>query len=487
MLLNYKKEWFFNTRKDMLAGLVVGLALVPEALSFSVIAGVDPRVGLYAAFAMAVVIAFVGGRPAMISAATGAMALLMVTLVKEHGLQYLLATTILTGIIQIVIGKIRLAEWMRFVPQPVVSGFVNALGILIFSAQLPGLIDAPYAVYIVVALGLCIIYLFPKIPKVGQWLPSPLVCIISLTIFSIVCGLQIKTVGDMGTLPNTLPVFMLPDIALNWHTLSIIAPYAFALAFVGLLESMMTSKIVDQMTATTSNKHQECIGQGIANIVTGFLGGMAGCAMIGQSIVNVKSGGRGRLSTCVAGVSLLVLVVFLSDWLKVIPMASLIAVMIMVAISTFEWKSITEFSRQPKSSNIVMILTVAVVLVTHNLALGVLVGVLVSALCLVIQLEDTVKVSALPLSEQTQHYVVKGQLFFSSSDVLLTSFDFNQAEIKHVVIDLSTAHLWDKTAVEALQSVAEHYRERQIRCTWTGLNEKSLMMMRDAGETCAKS
>lgn len=240
MLLNYKKEWFFNTRKDMLAGLVVGLALVPEALSFSVIAGVDPRVGLYAAFAMAVVIAFVGGRPAMISAATGAMALLMVTLVKEHGLQYLLATTILTGIIQIVIGKIRLAEWMRFVPQPVVSGFVNALGILIFSAQLPGLIDAPYAVYIVVALGLCIIYLFPKIPKVGQWLPSPLVCIISLTIFSIVCGLQIKTVGDMGTLPNTLPVFMLPDIALNWHTLSIIAPYAFALAFVGLLESMMT-------------------------------------------------------------------------------------------------------------------------------------------------------------------------------------------------------------------------------------------------------
>lgn len=481
MLLSYQKQWFGHVRKDILAGLVVGLALIPEAISFSVIAGVDPSVGLYAAFSMAVVIAFVGGRPAMISAATGAMALLMVTLVKEHGLQYLFATTILTGLLQITIGKIRLARLMRFVPKPVVIGFVNALAIVTFMAQLPQLIHVPYAVYGLVVLGLLIIYAFPKIPKVGQMLPPSLVCIIVLTLLTIFLGLSVKTVGDMGHLPQSLPVFLMPDIPFTWQTLGIIFPYAIAMAFVGLLESVMTAKLIDQITHTESNKHQECIGQGIANIVTGFLGGMAGCAIIGQSMINVKSGARGRLSTFVAGAFLLVLVLFLTGWLKVIPMAALVAVMIVVCIHTFDWQSITQFKKQPTSSNVVMIVTVAVVLLSHNLALGVLAGVLVSALCLVAQLEQSIQVKALPTLEQTQTYQVTGQLFFSSSDIFLKAFDFNIEAVHHVVIDLTAADVWDINAVEALDLVVQQYQYRQITCAVVGLNERSLMMMQRYG------
>lgn len=376
------QEWFSNIRADVLAGLVVGLALIPEAIAFSIIAGVDPQVGLYASFSMAVVIAFMGGRPAMISAATGAMALVMVSLVKEHGLNYLFAATILTGIIQIIAGQLKLAKLMRFVSKSVVIGFVNALAILIFMAQLPELIHVSGQVYLFVALGLAIIYLFPYIPRIGKLIPSPMVCIITITFLALIFSANVRTVGDMGHLPNTLPHFFVPDIPWNLETLWIILPYSSALAAVGLLESMMTATIVDELTNTSSNKHRECKGQGIANIVTGFMGGMAGCAMIGQSMINVKSGARARLSTFVAGVFLLILVVFISDWLKVIPMAALVAVMIMVSISTFDWGSIKNFRRNPKSSNIVMLTTVVVVVATHNLAIGVLVGVLLSALFL---------------------------------------------------------------------------------------------------------
>ncbi len=380
MLSSFREQWFSNIRADVLAGLVVGLALIPEAIAFSIIAGVDPQVGLYASFSMAIVIAIVGGRPAMISAATGAMALVMVTLVKEHGLQYLLAATILTGIIQILAGYLKLAKLMRFVSKSVVIGFVNALAILIFMAQLPELINVSWQVYLFVAVGLSIIYLFPYVPRLGSWLPSPLVCIVVISLLSIWLNSDIRTVGDMGTLPDSLPVFLIPDIPLNFETLRIILPYSIALAAVGLLESMMTASIVDEMTDTSSDKHQECKGQGIANIVTGFMGGMAGCAMIGQSMINVKSGGRQRLSTFCAGIFLLILVVFISDWLKLIPMAALVAVMIMVSISTFNWQSVIQFHKNPKSSNSVMIATVVVVVATHNLALGVLTGVLLSAL-----------------------------------------------------------------------------------------------------------
>lgn len=363
-----KQTWFANVRGDLLAGIVVALALIPEAIAFSIIAGVDPKVGLYASFSICVIIAFAGGRPGMISAATGAMALVMITLVKDHGLQYLLAATVLTGVLQILAGVLKLGALMRFVSRSVITGFVNALAILIFMAQLPELTNVSWVVYAMTAAGLAIIYGLPYLTKA---IPSPLVTIVVLTAVSIAMGLDIRTVGDMGELPSSLPVFLLPDVPLNLDTLKIILPYSMTLAVVGLLESMMTASIVDDLTDTPSNKNRECMGQGVANIATGFIGGMAGCAMIGQSVINVKSGGRGRLSALAAGVILLVMVVFLGRWVSQIPMAALVAVMIMVSIGTFSWDSVR---KHPPSSSIVMIATVVVTVSTHDLAKGVFAG-----------------------------------------------------------------------------------------------------------------
>jgi SulP family sulfate permease len=475
MFSNIREQWFSNIRADVLAGLVVGLALIPEAIAFSIIAGVDPKVGLYASFCIAVVISFVGGRPAMISAATGAMALLMVTLVKEHGLEYLLAATILTGILQILAGYLKLAKLMRFVSKSVVIGFVNALAILIFMAQLPELINVTWHVYALVGLGLAIIYLFPLLPKIGKLIPSPLVCIIVISLIAVGLGIDIRTVGDMGALPDTLPVFLLPNIPLNLETLQIIFPYSIALSAVGLLESMMTATIVDEMTDTPSDKFQECKGQGIANIASGFMGGMAGCAMIGQSMINVKSGGLTRLSTFSAGVFLLILIVFISDWLKVIPMAALVAVMIMVSISTFEWKSLTNFKSNPKTSNVVMIVTVIVVVATHNLALGVLTGVLLSALFLANKLENDIRVESY-FENNARVYDLKGQIFFSSSEKFMPSFNF-QESVSEVIIDLTHSHIWDVTSVAMLDSVVNKFQRNGINVTVRGLNEASSIMI----------
>lgn len=475
LVATIKAQWFSHIRADVLAGIVVALALIPEAIAFSIIAGVDPQVGLYASFSMAVVIAFTGGRPAMISAATAAMALLMITLVKTHGLQYLFAATILTGMLQILAGQLKLAKLMRFVSKSVVIGFVNALAILIFMAQLPQLIHVTWQVYPLVALGLVIIYLFPYIPKIGRWLPSPLVCIIVVSLVCIVLGIQVNTVGDMGTLPSSLPHFFMPDVPWNLDTLRIILPYAVALAAVGLLESMMTATIVDEMTDTDSDKHRECKGQGLANIVTGCLGGMAGCAMIGQSMINVKSGGYTRLSTFTAGIVLLIMVVFISDWLKIMPMAALVAVMIMVSISTFNWDSIRNFKQNPKSSNIVMLTTVVIVVATHNLALGVLAGVLLSALFLANKLEQDVCVES-HLFQGVRHYDVKGQIFFSSSERFYHFFDFNE-KVEQVVIDLSHAHIWDVTSVAMLDQVIKKFKDKHINVHVHGLNEASSIMI----------
>ena len=475
MFSNVREQWFSNIRADVLAGLVVGLALIPEAIAFSIIAGVDPKVGLYASFCIAVVISFVGGRPAMISAATGAMALVMASLVKEHGLQYLLAATLLTGVLQILAGYLKLAKLMRFVSKSVVIGFVNALAILIFMAQLPELINVTWHVYALVGLGLAIIYLFPLLPKIGKLIPSPLVCIILISLIAVGFGIDIRTVGDMGELPDTLPVFLLPDIPLNLETLQIILPYSIALAAVGLLESMMTATIIDEMTDTPSDKFQECKGQGIANIASGFMGGMAGCAMIGQSMINVKSGGLTRLSTFSAGVFLLILVVFISDWLKVIPMAALVAVMIMVSISTFEWKSLTGFKSNPKSSNVVMIVTVIVVVATHNLALGVLTGVLLSALFLANKLENDIRVESY-IENDARVYDLKGQIFFSSSEKFMQGFNF-QEPISKVIIDLTHSHIWDVTSVAMLDSVVNKFQRNGVNVTVRGLNEASSIMI----------
>lgn len=472
-LSDIRREWFSNIPVDLLAGVVVALALIPEAIAFSIIAGVDPKVGLYASFAISVVIAFAGGRPGMISAATGAMALLMVTLVREHGLQYLLVATLLCGVLQIGAGFLKLGGLMRFVSRSVVTGFVNALAILIFLAQLPELTNVSWHVYAITAAGLGIIYLLPLVPRIGRVVPSPLVCILALTVAAIYLGLDIRTVGDMGELPDTLPVFLWPDVPLTLETLAIVFPYSAALAVVGLLESMMTATIVDDLTDTPSDKNRECKGQGVANIASGLLGGMAGCAMIGQSIINVKSGGRTRLSSLAAGVVLLLMVVFLSDWVSRIPMAALVAVMVMVAIGTFSWDSLRNLGRHPTSSSIVMVTTVVVVVVTHNLAYGVLAGVLLAALFFANKLAHYLDVSS-ELDEvgYERTYTVRGQVFFNSADKFIAAFDFKEA-VSRVVIDLSRAHFWDITAVAALDKVVIKFRREGADVEVLGMNEAS--------------
>ena len=470
LFLSKRQDWFGNLRGDILAGLVVALALIPEAIAFSIIAGVDPKVGLYASFCIAAVSAIVGGRPGMISAATGAMALLMVTLVKEHGLQYLLAATLLTGVFQILAGYLKLGSLMRFVSRSVVTGFVNALAILIFLAQLPELTHVGWQVYAMTAGGLAIIYLFPLVNKT---IPSPLVCILVLTGIAMGLNLDIRTVGDMGVLPDTLPIFLWPDVPFSWHTLSVILPYALPLAVVGLLESMMTATIVDELTDTNSDKNRECKGQGIANIVAGLFGGMAGCAMIGQSVINVKSGGRGRLSTLFAGVMLLLMVVFLSDWVSQIPMAALVAVMIMVSIGTFSWESVINLKKHPLSTSCVMLTTVIVVVFTHNLALGVFAGVLLAALFFANKIAHFLRIdSELDDDNATRRYTVKGQVFFASSQRFNQYFDFKEA-LDKVVIDLQNAHFWDITAVSALDKVVIKFRREGAEVEVIGLNEAS--------------
>ena len=472
-----KDEWFSNVRGDVLSGLVVALALIPEAIAFSIIAGVDPKVGLYASFCIAVVISFVGGRPGMISAATGAMALVMVTLVADHGLQYLLAATLLCGVIQFFMGVFKLGNLMRFVSRSVVIGFVNALAILIFMAQLPELNPAMdrvgMPVYIMTAAGLAIIYGFPLIPKIGKIIPSPLICIVGLTAVALYMGLDIRNVGDMGELPDILPMFLLPDVPLNLETLLIIAPYSMALAVVGLLESMMTATIVDDLTDTPSDKNRECRGQGIANVASGFFGGMAGCAMIGQSVINVKSGGRTRLSTFIAGAVLLIMVVFLSDWVSQIPMAALVAVMIMVSIGTFNWESLREFKTHPMSFNVVMLATVITTVFTHNLAYGVLVGVLLSSLFFANKIGQFLSIlNELDDENNTRYYYVQGQVFFSSTTQFLNSFDTKEA-LDQVVIDVSQAHFWDVTAVDTLDKLVIRFQREGIDVKVVGLNSAS--------------
>lgn len=473
-MASLKQAWFSNTKNDLLAGLVVALALIPEAIAFSIIAGVDPKVGLYASFSIAVIIAFTGGRPGMISAATGAMALLMVTLVKEHGLEYLFAATILTGLLQIIAGWIRLGELMRFVSRSVVTGFVNALAILIFMAQLPELTGVTWHVYAMTAAGLGIIY---GLPYLTTAVPSPLVAIVVLTAVAIAFGIDIRTVGDMGELPSTLPQFLIPDVPFTLETLQIIFPYSMTLMVVGLLESLMTATIVDDLTDTTSNKNRECVGQGVANVATGFIGGMAGCAMIGQSVINVKSGGRGRLSTLVAGLLLLIMVVFLGDWVSQIPMAALVAVMIMVSIGTFNWDSIRNLREHPKSSSVVMIATVIVTVATHDLARGVLTGVLLSGFFFAHKVGRIMRVESRACEDgRARTYTIYGQVFFASADRFVQVFDFQEV-IDKVYIDVSKAHFWDITAVSALDKVIIKFRREGTDIEVIGLNEASATMV----------
>lgn len=472
-----KEEWFGNVRADVLAGIVVALALIPEAIAFSIIAGVDPMVGLYASFCIAVVIAFVGGRPGMISAATGAMALLMVTLVADHGLQYLFAATILTGILQILFGVFKLARIMKFVPRSVMIGFVNALAILIFMAQLEQFEGATWVMYALVAATLFIIYGLPRITKA---VPSALAAIVAITAIVIFMGIDIRTVGDMGNLTQALPMFLIPEIPLNLETLMIIFPYSLALAIVGLLESLLTANIVDDMTDTESDKNKESRGQGIANIVSGFFGGMAGCAMIGQSVINVKSGGRGRLSALVAGVFLMFLILVLGNVVVQIPMAALVGVMIMVSLSTFDWGSVRNIHKLPRTDALVMIVTVASVVITHNLAIGVFAGVLLSMVFFAAKISK-VHVDKTYINHlDKQVYKVTGQIFFASVTDFVNRFDY-KLDVKYVEIDLTNAHLWDDSAIGAIDKIEHKYEQAGITVEFVGLNAESEKLKQQMG------
>ncbi len=465
-----KRQWFFNTKQDLLAGAVVGLALIPEAIAFSIIAGVDPKVGLYTSFIIAVLTAFLGGRPGSISAATGAMALLMIDLVKDHGLQYLLAATLLTGIIQVIFGVIKLGRQMKYVPRAVMIGYINALAVLIFLAQLPQLTNVPITVYVLALLSLAIIYILPRFT---QAVPSPLVALAVMTIAAIALKLDVPTVGDMGELPTTLPLFALPQVPLNLETLQIIFPYSLTMAIVGLLASFLTAALVDDLTDTPSDKNQEAKGQGIANIVTAFFGGMAGCGMIGQSVINVQSGGRGRLSTLASGIFLLFAILVLQDWVKEMPMAALVAVMIMVSIGTFSWSSYKNKSRIPRNETVVMLTTMFVIIFTRNFALGVATGIVMSTVFFSRKIAQLVFVDKI-LSDDGTHriYKVAGQIFFLSKEEFLRSFNFRELT-ERVTIDLTEAHLWDQGAVETVDKVVSKFRRNGAEVEVVGLNEAS--------------
>ncbi|MGD6896581.1 SulP family inorganic anion transporter [Bacillus infantis] len=467
MVEKLKKEWFSNVRADILAGIVVALALIPEAIAFSIIAGVDPMVGLYASFSIAVIIAFVGGRPGMISAATGAMALLMVPLVKEHGLDYLLAATILTGVLQIIFGVLKVAKLMKFIPRAVMIGFVNALAILIFMAQVPHFLGISTMTYVFVAITLAIVYILPRFLKA---IPAPLIAIVVLTAIAIYSGTELRTVGDLGAITRSLPSFFIPDVPFSFETLAIIFPYSLALSIVGLLESLLTASIVDDMTGTESNKNKESRGQGMANLVNGFFGGMAGCAMIGQSVINVKSGGRGRLSTLTAGLFLMFLIIVLGDLVVQIPMPVLVGIMIMVSIGTFDWSSFTYLRKAPRTDAVVMLATVAIVVATHDLSKGVLAGVILSAVFFVW------KISTVRLGKRTDKqkvvYEVEGQLFFASVESFLDSLDF-AVQNETVILDFTNAHIWDDSAVGAIDKAVFKFRENHNDVQVINLNAAS--------------
>ncbi|MDW5328281.1 SulP family inorganic anion transporter [Plantactinospora sp. KLBMP9567] len=460
-------------RTEVLAGLVVALALIPEAISFSILAGVDPRVGLFASFTMAVTIAICGGRPAMISAATGAIALVVAPLARDHGLGYLIAAVILGGVIQVVLAVLGVARLMRFIPRSVMVGFVNALAILIFAAQVPHLLGVPWLVYPLVAAALVIMAVLPRLTKA---VPAPLVAIVVLTVITVLAHLAVPTVGDEGELPHSLPVLGLPDVPFTWQTAQLIAPYALGVALVGLMESLMTAKLVDDITDTRSNKTRESWGQGVANIVTGFFGGMGGCAMIGQTMINVKaSGARTRLSTFLSGVFLLILVVALGDVVAAIPMAALVAVMIIVAVSTFDWHSVAPatLKRMPLGETLVMLSTVAVVLATHNLAIGVVAGVLVAMVIFARRVAHLVEVtSVLDPEGGTRIYSVHGELFFASSNDLVHQFDYT-GDPENVVIDMTHAHVWDASSVAALDAITTKYASRGKHVEIIELNKGS--------------
>lgn len=476
-LSRYRAEWFSGiggARRDLLAGLVGTFAFIPEVIAFSFVAGIDPEIGLFASFVIGIVLAFFGGRPAMISGAAGSVALVAAALVHGHGLQFLLYATVLAGLLQIAFGLLKLDVLLRFVSRSVRTGFVNALAILIFSAQVPQMLGVTWHTYAMIAGGLAIIYLVPRITTA---IPSPLICIVVLTAISIAFPMPIHTVADLGRLPTSLPAFALPNVPLDWATLRIVAPYAFAMAAVGLLESMMTASVVDDLTDTASSKARECSGLGLANVAAGLFGGIAGCGMIGQTVGNVRYGGRGRLSTLAAGLFLLVIMVPLRPWVAQVPVAALVAIMIMVSISTFSWSSLADLARHPKVSGVVMLATVVVTVATHDLSAGVGVGVLLSGVFFAFKVTKLLRVeTTFDLATDTRSYTVSGQVFFASAEIFADQFDLRDTA-RTVRIDLTHAHLWDVTAVGTLEDLVTKMRRHGTIVELIGLNQASAILV----------
>lgn len=465
-MIKIQKEWYGNVRKDVLSGLVVAIALIPEAIAFSIIAGVDPMVGLYSSFCIAIITAFFGGRPGMISAATGAMALVLAGLVASHGVEYMLLATILAGVLQIIFGFLKIGELLKYIPRSVMIGFVNALGILIFRSQLSYFKGEDITMYLLVLAGIAIIYFFPKINKV---IPAPLIAILVLTGITLLINFDTTTIGDIGNISGTLPRFLFPDVPLNIETLKIIFPVSLSLSIVGLVESLLTARLLDELTDTKSNKNRECVGQGLANVVAGLFGGMAGCAMIGQSVINYESGGRGRLSTLVAGVFLMILILVLNGWVMLIPIAALVAVMIIVSIATFDWSSIKRIKKVPKDDTFVMIATVVVVLATDNLAIGVIVGIVMSSLFFV-QKISRVKVKKIT-TENGIVFKCSGQLFFASTTHFFEKFDFINIDNTNVIINVENMKIWDESASSAFDKLLEKFRQNNANIKVEGLSD----------------
>lgn len=467
MVDTIKREWFTNPGTNIVAGIVVALALIPEAIAFSIIAGVDPMVGLYASFLIALIISFAGGRPAMISAATGAIALLVVPLVDEHGVEYLLAATILMGVIQVILGVLKVGKLMKFIPNSVMIGFVNALAIMIFISQLEHIFGISIDTYIYLIVTLFIVF---GLPRLTARIPAPLVALVLLTALYMAVGSDLRTVGDLGDIDRSLPSFFIPDVPFTLETLQIILPFSVSMAIVGLVESLLTARIIDNATNTYSSKNRESRGQGIANFITGFFGGMGGCAMIGQSVINVTSGATTRLSTFTAGVFLMFLIIVLGDWVVQIPMPILAGIMVMVAISTFDWQSFKYVQNAPKSDAFVMVVTVAVVLFTDNLAIGVITGVIFSALFFATKISN-VEVDKTEQAD-TVSYSVKGQIFFASVDTFLRQLDFTVQDT-HVVLDMNEANIWDESGVDAMKTVTDKFKENNNRLYIRNLNSES--------------
>lgn len=467
-----KQEWIGNVKGDLLAGIVVCMALIPEAIGFSIVAGVDPMVGVYTSFCLSLVTSIFGGRAGLISAAAGSTALVLASLVRNYGLEYLFAATILAGIIQVILGYFKFGNLMRFIPKPVMTGFVNALGILMFKSQLEHF-EGPYILLLLGAIGVAIIYLFPKITKV---IPSPIVSIIIITLIVYLFNINIKTLGDMGKITNQLPKFLVPNIPFNLNTLMIILPYSISVALVGIVESLLTAQLVDEITNTPSNKNRECIGQGLGNVVCGFFGGIAGCGMIGQTIINTNYGGRGRLSTLTAGTAMLFSIIILNKFVTQIPVVSLASVMVVVAISTFNWGSLIRISKVPKSDTITMLATVIIVLLTSNLAYGVIVGILINAISFVSKISD-VNVTRNDINGNIV-YIVKGQLFFASTTKFIYSFDYDE-KVECINIDFLNGIVWDESAVDAIDKVVMKYNNNGVKVRLNGLSNKSLHLIKD--------